>query len=92
MVTLDNGDPAAVELGVAIRAGDLRSLRRLLGSDDVEVADALLDAGRHRVRRGLDRGRHADQHTPLDMARGSGAEDLVESLLTRGARSAGQPR
>jgi uncharacterized protein len=31
MVTVHSGDPAAVELGAAIRVGDLRSLERLLG-------------------------------------------------------------
>jgi hypothetical protein len=33
-----------------------------------------------------------DQHTPLDMARASGAQDLVEWLLDQGARSADEPR
>jgi ankyrin repeat protein len=33
-----------------------------------------------------------DQHTPLDMAQASGAEDLVEWLQGQGARSADQPR
>lgn len=79
MVTVHSGDPAAVELGAAIRAGDLRSLRRLLGERSELGADLNWIPG-------------WDQHTPLDMARGSGAEDLVEWLLSRGARSADQPR
>jgi uncharacterized protein len=33
-----------------------------------------------------------DQHTPLDMAQASGAEDLIEWLQGQGARSADQPR
>jgi uncharacterized protein len=33
-----------------------------------------------------------DQHTPLDVAHASGAQDLVEWLRGQGARSAGEPR
>jgi uncharacterized protein len=33
-----------------------------------------------------------DQHTPLDMAHASGAQDLVRWLLDQGARSANEPR
>jgi ankyrin repeat protein len=61
-------------------------LRWAASSDDVEVLDALIERGADRDWIGY------DELTPLDTARRSGADALVEWLRQQGARTAAEVR